>query len=510
MECPKCRHKIYLDLTLEDLIFCPYCDQRMVPPKDFNLCPVCGGELPFGAEFCLKCGEKLVPDERPVIDHTPTNPPEHSREDIASLVIEEPPVVQEPEPSPIVEELPVVARLAELPADQYLKSIYERPATEEPSVVEQFRSEPLQVPVSEIIPPAFVEEEAAIEQVLAENEPSAEEEIAPVVSEVPHLEEPEVPPVSERIVPQFVEKETVIELEPARTTFEVDEEAGLPVYESSYAAPAEPEPSPIPMSRIVPTQATEEEIPPEFKQPPIYSGPVTADIMRTVNGESGPVTPEPMVAGAPGEFGFCIACGQRLPSDALYCPRCGKSTAIPEFTKVTLDTLKGEFSVIRPEELPLPPVVNMPVEAEQEPSPVPPPHVEPKYRPVSSREPISNAMADFAPSMPHHPNARAFGGTTLQKVWLNVKGWTASALNEAWDFTKGQQKGFRELFDKLFEEREITPVDLSSAEVLKHTTKAIEAPVKRPIPRIYIILGVIVYIILFIVIGITINRCSGG
>jgi ribosomal protein L40E len=470
----------------------------MVPPKDFNLCPVCGGELPFGAEFCLKCGEKLVPDERPVIDHTPTNPPEHSREDITNLVTEEPSVVQEPESAPVLEEPSVEDRLTELPADQYLKSIYGLPVIEEPSFVDQFRSEPLEVPFSEIIPPAFVE-----------NEPRAEEEVAPVVSEVPHLKEPEVPPVSERIVPRFVEEETVIEIEPARTTFEVDEEAGLPIYESSYAEPVIPEPTPIPMPRIVPPQSIEEEIPPEFKQPPIYSGPVTDDIMRTVNGECGHVTPEPMVAGAPSEFGFCIACGQRLPPDALYCPRCGKNTAIPEFTKVPLDTLKVEFPVIRPGNIPLPPVVNMPV-AEQEPAPVPPPHVEPKYRPVSSREPISNAMADFAPSMPHHPNARASGGATLQKVWLNVKGWTVNALNEAWDFTKGQQKGFRELFNKLFEEREITPVNMSSAEALKHTTKAVEAPVKRPIPRIYIILGVIAYIVLFVAIGLTISRCSSG
>jgi len=119
-------------------------------------------------------------------------------------------------------------------------------------------------------------------------------------------------------------------------------------------------------------------------------------------------------------------------------------------------------------------------------------------------------MMDVAPSMPHHPYARNSGGAVLRKIWLNVKGWTANALDAAWEFTKGQQKGFREIFSKLFEEREITPVDLSSAEALKQAAKTVAPTVKRPIPRIYIILGVIVYIVLFVVIGITISRCSSG
>jgi len=123
---------------------------------------------------------------------------------------------------------------------------------------------------------------------------------------------------------------------------------------------------------------------------------------------------------------------------------------------------------------------------------------------------MSNAMEDVAPSMPHYPNASPSGGPKLRKVWLNVKGWTSNALSEAWDFTRGQQRGFRELFSKLFEEREITPVDLSSAEALKHRAKTVATPVKRPIPRIYVILGVIVYIVLFVVIGLTISRCSSG
>ena len=267
---------------------------------------------------------------------------------------------------------------------------------------------------------------------------------------------------------------------------------------------------------IVPTLATEKEIQSEFKQPPVYPGPVTADIIRTVNGEDGPVTAEPIEKSAPDEFGFCIACGQKLPSEAAFCPRCGKSTALPGFTGAQLETARPSRDfreeAVKPADAE--PVARSPepreVQSPGQPASVPPPHVEPKYRPVSSREPISNAMADFAPSMPHHPNARVSNGATLRKVWRNVKGWTANALSEAWDFTKGQQKGFRELFNKLFEEREITPVDMSSAEALKHTTKAAAPPVKRPIPRIYIILGVIVYIALFVAIGITISRCSSG
>ena len=90
MECPKCRHKIYLNLTPEELIICPYCSQRMIPPEEFNVCPACGGELPPGSVFCLSCGKNLMSEEGPVIDHQPTQPPQPSREDIASLVNEEP------------------------------------------------------------------------------------------------------------------------------------------------------------------------------------------------------------------------------------------------------------------------------------------------------------------------------------------------------------------------------------------------------------------------------------
>ena len=143
MECPKCRHTIYLDLSLEDLIFCPYCDQRMIPPKEFNLCPVCSEELPVGASFCLKCGEKLVSEEKPVIDHTPVSPPDHSREDISGLANGEPPVAKEP--------VPVAERITALPADQFLKSIYGQPAAEQPSVAEPVKPPSLEVPAARVI-----------------------------------------------------------------------------------------------------------------------------------------------------------------------------------------------------------------------------------------------------------------------------------------------------------------------------------------------------------------------
>ena len=475
MECPKCRHTIYLDLSLEDLIFCPYCDQRMIPPKEFNLCPVCSEELPVGASFCLKCGEKLVSEEKPVIDHTPVSPPDHSREDISGLANGEPPVAKEP--------VPVAERITALPADQFLKSIYGQPAAEQPSVAEPVKPPSLEVPASRVIPQAFVQEKPAVEPVNPENEPQAAPKTSPVVNDVTHKEEPEVIPFSEPAVTPFVEKEAVAEREPVRTTFEVDEEAEPLESESSYSASAEP---------------------------------INADVERNADKECRAVTPEPIEPGAPGDFGFCISCGRKLPPEALYCPRCGKSTVMPEFTGAQPEAITSSEG-LRKE--PVKPVNVEPVSRpeefretgpSEEPAPVTPPHVEPRYRPVSSREPISNAMMDVAPSMPHHPYARNSGGAVLRKIWLNVKGWTANALDAAWEFTKGQQKGFREIFSKLFEEREITPVDLSSAEALKQAAKTVAPTVKRPIPRIYIILGVIVYIVLFVVIGITISRCSSG
>jgi predicted nucleic acid-binding Zn ribbon protein len=61
MECPKCRREIKTFLPTDELIFCPYCGERLDynPAEEFNFCPVCGQKLPPDSIYCLHCGKGL-------------------------------------------------------------------------------------------------------------------------------------------------------------------------------------------------------------------------------------------------------------------------------------------------------------------------------------------------------------------------------------------------------------------------------------------------------------------
>ena len=172
MECPKCNHKIYVKLTPEELVYCPYCDQRMIPPEEFNLCPACGGELPLSPVYCLSCSKKLTSEEGPAIDQHPNQHLLPNREDIASLVIEEPPAVQNPEPRSMShiagtppsmhEEIPAGHQAGEPPPDHKRDDIPLQQVNEEPPVVGQAPQEPIVIPALRTIPPQFVQEEPVI------------------------------------------------------------------------------------------------------------------------------------------------------------------------------------------------------------------------------------------------------------------------------------------------------------------------------------------------------------
>jgi DNA-directed RNA polymerase subunit RPC12/RpoP len=61
MECPKCRREIKTFLPPDELVFCPYCGERLDanPEEEFNFCPVCGQQLPPESIYCLHCGKGL-------------------------------------------------------------------------------------------------------------------------------------------------------------------------------------------------------------------------------------------------------------------------------------------------------------------------------------------------------------------------------------------------------------------------------------------------------------------
>jgi ribosomal protein L40E len=475
-------------LTIEDLIFCPYCDQRMVPPKDFNLCPACGGELPLGATYCLKCGEKLLPEEGAAIEEQVSEILSPAPEEIASPVIEEPPVVQEPEPAstsvveeiipPVQEETPAVEQAPEPPAHDYWKEIESQQVNDELPVVE------------EALPPA------------------------------------EATPVPEPVPPQPIEEGPMVEPRSAQT-----EEEELPVYESPSALAEEPGSPVMPVQEEIPSPVAEEEMPPDFKQTPAAHVPLTEDILRAVNGPTAASTKQDEVrkdfmarkASGYGEFLFCITCGQKLPPGAFYCAYCGKST-FPENPPAEEEPVQPSAVVerevvARPEQIeppvveaapmppPAPPQREIPSETNVEPEPVPLADVQPKYRPVQSREPISSAMEDRAPALKPFPKAGPATGATAKVVWDKINGWLDRAIDAAVIFIKGQQRGFREIYDRLFKEREPSPVDMTSAEALKQASKKVEAPARRPIRVVYLVLGVIFYIALFVLIGVALTRC---
>jgi predicted amidophosphoribosyltransferase len=495
MECPKCGHKIYLNLTPEEMVYCPYCDQRMIPPKEFNLCPTCGGEFPLGSAYCLSCSKNMLSEEETVIDQPRTQPPLPSRDDIASLVNEEHPAVQNLEPSsishiggtqpPVHEELPVGYQAGELRPDHYQEAIPLQQVNEEPFVVGQWPPESLAMPTPEAIPPQIVEEEPVINHPVAQTTLQANEDIALLVNvESPNVQKP-------------------------------------------------PEPQVMPIPEIVPPHLVEETPPPESKHPKAHPVPNLEDIAQTVNEGPPAITQEPTetrttlkMGDTPpqNEFGFCIACGQKMFSDFLYCPRCGKSTQVPEFHKAPVESrqtrsVRQHEDAVRPEnEEPtivmkppgpraMPSPGEIPSKTNEEPPPISIRYAQPKYRPVLSREPISEVMNDRAPAMQPFPRAKASTRALLKPVWLKIKDWSAKAIAPARDFFSGQWR-LRRLYGKWVKEKDIAPEDIPTTETLKQIAKEGKPPAYQPTRPVYLILGAIAFIAFFILLGITMSRCS--
>jgi hypothetical protein len=132
MECPKCKHKIFLDLTLEEMVYCPYCDQRMVPSQESNACPNCGGALPIGSVYCLHCSNDLKLDKGPIIEEPLTQVPPQSHENVESPVSDESPALEQKPP-----ELPVMPAPEAIPP----QIVKEEPMSEEPAGITRVPAE---------------------------------------------------------------------------------------------------------------------------------------------------------------------------------------------------------------------------------------------------------------------------------------------------------------------------------------------------------------------------------
>ena len=470
MQCPKCNHRIYIKLTPEELVFCPYCDQRLIPNEEFNFCPTCGGKLTIGSVYCSICAQKSATNEPTIIDQSRNQPVRDVQEDIEVLLYTENPAVQKAEPCHI----PLTG---ETPA-----SIHEETTTQ-PQAVEESPKEPTLILAPITTPLWLIEEEPTITSPQAETVVEAKEDIAPLENGEPVTEEKlndlPVTPVQEIAPPTLVE-ETLLTSE-----------------RLSQASPVPTQEDIAPMVNIIPSKPALE----------------PSEACEALNGLDTP---------RQNEFSYCFACGQKLPLGAFCCPRCGKSMKVNEFLRASVEPLQtssfpGSEDAIIPENresliinepklnLVNPPSKEIPLKANREPASQPLQYAQPKYRPVAFRESVSEAMHDKTPSMPPYPRAK-ISTKGLKLVWLSIKDWTAETLTSARDFFSmlWQQRKF---YGKSVRENDRPLIDLSSAEVLKlkQTTQG-KAPSYLPMCPVYIILGAIVFVALFVIIGLTMSH----
>ncbi len=68
MQCPNCSRNIDESLFPQNLAFCPYCGQDLLPVSQETerlvFCPYCGRELPDQTSFCPHCGKQLKVSEK--------------------------------------------------------------------------------------------------------------------------------------------------------------------------------------------------------------------------------------------------------------------------------------------------------------------------------------------------------------------------------------------------------------------------------------------------------------
>lgn len=63
MKCLNCEHEIDQSIFSQDLVFCPYCGQKLglaSVGEKLQFCPYCGKKLTEQTNFCPHCGKKLA------------------------------------------------------------------------------------------------------------------------------------------------------------------------------------------------------------------------------------------------------------------------------------------------------------------------------------------------------------------------------------------------------------------------------------------------------------------
>ncbi|RJO60874.1 MAG: hypothetical protein C4542_07680 [Dehalococcoidia bacterium] len=188
MECPKCGHKIYIKLTPEELIICPYCEQRMVEPQ---------AELPLQKDEDIAPAPNAESGVAPKPEEPPAAP---VREETPLHVVEEaPPVSCEPEQPTLASARSEVSKtdIEETPYMRWERENRERLQREiTPPVIETASKPPSETP--EEIPQTVIEK-----PVRHEEPPPASEETVP-----PRHETSTVPPATAlKDVPQPVSEE---------------------------------------------------------------------------------------------------------------------------------------------------------------------------------------------------------------------------------------------------------------------------------------------------------------
>jgi len=431
----------------------------------------------------------------PAIEQPPTQTPWYNHEDIASLVTEEPQAAQNPEPRSMSQIGETLLLMHEgIPAGYQA-------------------SEP---------PPDHKRGDTPLQQVNEE---------LPVVGQAP--QESRVMPALEATLPQRVEEDLVINHPPVQTILQANEGITLLVNGESPSVQKPPELRTIPVPEIIPPHFVEEAPPIVNEQPQARPVPSLEDITQTVNEVPPAITQGPTEAHTAhhigdtppnDEFGFCIACGQKVTSDFSYCPRCGKSTNVPEFPNALAESLQPRsvrphedavrpeheeppFMKKPPEPRTMPSREEIPSSTNEEPAPIPIRYVQPKYRPVSSRDPISEVMNDRAPVMQSFPRAKAPPRALLKPVWSKIRDWSAKALAPPRDFFSGQNR-LRMLYGKWAKEKDIAPEGIPSTEALKQIMKEGKEPAYQHMRLVCLSLGAIVFVVFFIFIGVTMIRCS--
>jgi hypothetical protein len=559
MECPKCKHVIHINLTPEELVYCPYCNQRMIPPKELNLCPVCGAEMPLGAATCANCALKAEAAEHVSVegkqDRHPSPAEERVETDYALKPIEnaskplsalapEVPMAAEAEPvveTRAVEELPQAPAATPEPAPIPPELIKEKPVITPPAVLTpapKAKEPAVQLPTIEEWPweLAVARESNASVAITRGKEP-------PVTPSQAETETPAI--VEPPIQPQAVEE---LQTEPVIAPAP---EPAAPLAEEPATAPPMPEILAVSFEDMAEVQAETTEV-----EQPVVEKPVTPvheetpavqiekalfadEILRQLRSNTAPqikLTPHAGLAEfleasraqphaeklPPDEFNFCNVCGRKLPPESLFCPRCGKSLQVEEGSPVPPETTRlasmrdaNEPVVIQKKQPPVAmepprtpeqrPLMQAPSTAGLENAPVPVKPPQPKYRPVAAREPVSVAMQDVAPSLPHFPKEKT--PDTFDLIWRKVTEWATeswitvrSIAGRVWIQIKS--------LNRPAPPKERPLIDLSSAEVLKSKRAAapMRAPVVNPTMLIYLILGAFLFVAIFVIIGIAMTR----